>query len=230
MWSVWLVFFDCAFHSVCPLMEKDKRLMEASWWERLTVGETGLVLMGGAMLSKSLIQFSVDLCLLLLLCSPLLFDPRPSYGGGDEDNGDLLQKVPWVYWYTQYPQPCGRPPLAHASAGGPWTLTGKSRSASFGVTAPFSWVLVPIRFCLCLQESVSPVLCTFWQLYGGLMATSSKRASATPGPLHPEPLSQQQATADLYHHRRPQNTVWLGLCGVSGSSCTQGLFETTECL
>ena len=29
------------FHSVCPLMDKDKRLMEASWWERLTVGETG---------------------------------------------------------------------------------------------------------------------------------------------------------------------------------------------
>ena len=34
------------------------------------MGETGLVLMGGAVLSKSLIQFSVDLCLLLLLCFP----------------------------------------------------------------------------------------------------------------------------------------------------------------
>ena len=29
------------FLSVCPLMEKDKRLMEASWLERLTLGETG---------------------------------------------------------------------------------------------------------------------------------------------------------------------------------------------
>ena len=29
------------FQSVCPLMEKDKRLMEAPWWERLTEGETG---------------------------------------------------------------------------------------------------------------------------------------------------------------------------------------------
>ena len=28
------------FQSVCPLMEKDKKLMEASWWERLTEGET----------------------------------------------------------------------------------------------------------------------------------------------------------------------------------------------
>ena len=41
MWSDWLVFCDCGFQSVCPLMEKDKRLMEASWWERLTEGETG---------------------------------------------------------------------------------------------------------------------------------------------------------------------------------------------
>ena len=38
MWSVWLVFSDCGFQSVSPLMEKDKRLMEASWWERLTEG------------------------------------------------------------------------------------------------------------------------------------------------------------------------------------------------
>ena len=34
--------------------------MEVFWWERLTLGQLGLVLMGGAMLSKSLIQFSVD--------------------------------------------------------------------------------------------------------------------------------------------------------------------------
>ena len=41
MWSVWLVFCDCGFHSICPLMDKDKGLMGASWWERLTEGETG---------------------------------------------------------------------------------------------------------------------------------------------------------------------------------------------
>ena len=58
MWSVWLVFCDCGFHSVCPLMDKDKRLIKASWWERLTVGDT--VLMGGVMLIKSSIQFSSD--------------------------------------------------------------------------------------------------------------------------------------------------------------------------
>ena len=27
-----------SFHSVCPLMEKDKRLMEVSCWDRLTTG------------------------------------------------------------------------------------------------------------------------------------------------------------------------------------------------
>ena len=38
---VWLIFCDCGFHSVCPLRDKDKRLIEASCWERLTEGETG---------------------------------------------------------------------------------------------------------------------------------------------------------------------------------------------
>ena len=36
-----LVFCNYGFHSFCPLMEKDKRLMEASWCKRLTAGETG---------------------------------------------------------------------------------------------------------------------------------------------------------------------------------------------
>ena len=44
LWSVWLdwlVFCDCDFQSVSPLMEKVKMLMEASCWERLTEGQTG---------------------------------------------------------------------------------------------------------------------------------------------------------------------------------------------
>ena len=46
-----------------------------------------------------------------------------------------------------------------------------------------------------------------------------------PGLLHPEPLPLQQASADLYHHRRhpgTQRQVWLSLCGVSGSWYAQG--------
>ena len=57
-----VIFCHCGFHSVFLLMDKDKRLMEASWWERLS-GKLDLVLMGKAMFSKcliQLIQFSVD--------------------------------------------------------------------------------------------------------------------------------------------------------------------------
>ena len=90
------------------------------------------------MLSKSLIQFSFDGWGYV---PSLLFDLRPNYGGGNEDNGDLLQKIPCMYCYTQCPQPCSRQPLTHASSGDSWTLPGKSWSVSCGVTAPFpgSW-------------------------------------------------------------------------------------------
>ena len=145
MWSVRLVFSDCGFHSVCSLMVKDRRLMEASWWERLR-GKLGLTLMGGAMLSKSLIQFSVDG---RSHVPSLLFDLRPNYGGGNEDNVDLLQKFVCKHCLTQCPWPCSRPPLTQASTGDSWTLMGKSGSVSCAVTAPFSWVLVHTRFCLC---------------------------------------------------------------------------------
>ena len=118
--------------------------------------------MGGAMLSKSLIQFSVD----GWGCVPfLLFDLGPNYEGGNEDNGDLLQKVPCMHCYTQCPQPCSRPPPTHTSTGDSWTLTGKSGSVSCGVTAPFSWCT---RFCLCPPSVYFPFLCKFWQLCGGV--------------------------------------------------------------
>ena len=61
-------------------------------------------------------------------------------------------------------------------------------------------------FLCILQESVSPVLCKLWWLYG-LMATFSKRAMPYPGLLHPEPLPLQQSTADPHLCRRHSNTV-----------------------
>ena len=61
-----------------------------------------------------------------------------NYGESNEDNGDLLQKVPRMYCYTQCPQPCSRPPGTQAPAGDSCTLTGKSGSVSCGVTALFS--------------------------------------------------------------------------------------------
>ena len=60
MWSDWLVFCDCGFQSVCPLIEKDRGLWkfpDGRDWPR---GKLGLVLMSRARLSKSSIQFSVD--------------------------------------------------------------------------------------------------------------------------------------------------------------------------
>ena len=49
-----------------------------------------------------------------------------------------------------------------------WRLLGKSGSVSCGATAPFPWVLVHTRFYLCLRRVYFPVLCTFWQLFGGV--------------------------------------------------------------
>ena len=145
MWSVRLVFCNCGFHSVCPLMEKDKRLMEASCWERLTVGETRSCSSEWAMLSKSLIQFSVD----GQGCVPsLLFDLRPNCGGVNDNNGDLLHKVPCTHWGTQCPQPCSRPLPTHTSARDSWTLTGKPGSALEGslLLAPGSWCAHSVLF------------------------------------------------------------------------------------
>ena len=145
MWSVWLVFHDCGFQSVCPLMEKNKRLMKASWWERLR-GKLGFVLIGGAMLSKSLIQFYVDGpgCVL-----SLLFDLRSNYGGGNEDNRGLLQKVLCMCCHTQCLQTFRQPLPTHVPARESWTLTGKSGSVSHGVSASFCWVQMCTRLCLC---------------------------------------------------------------------------------
>ena len=119
--------------------------------------------MGRAMFSKSLIQFSVD----GQGCVPsMLLDLRQNYGGGNEDNGDLLQKVPCVHCCSQCPQPCIRPMPIHTSTGDSWTLMGMSGSVFCGVTAPFSGSWCTQDLVCALQESVSPVLCKFWQFCG----------------------------------------------------------------
>ena len=114
-------------------------------------------------------------------CAPfLLFDLRPNYGGGNEDTGNLLQKVPCTHCHTQYLQPCSRPSPTHASAGDSWTLMGKSGPVSCGVTAPFSWVLVHTRFCSCPPRVCFPIFCTFWRLYGGVSGGLLLQAYAIP--------------------------------------------------
>ena len=85
----------------------------------------GPVLKGRALLSKPLIQFSVDG---RGYVPALFFDLRPNYDGGNEDTGDLLQRVPCTA-ALRAPDPV---------AGDSWTLTGEFGSVSYGVTAPLS--------------------------------------------------------------------------------------------
>ena len=141
------------------------------------------------------------------LCSLPAIYLGPNYGGGNKDNGDLLQKIP-----SQCPQTCSRPPLTHAFAGDSWTLTDKSGSVSCGVTALFSWVLVHTRFCLCLSIICFPVPCKVWQLYGGVngdLPQEDLRHTQTQNPCPcSSPLPTRTSTGDA------QTQFCLSLCGV----------------
>ena len=101
------------------------------------------------MLSKSLIQFSVE----GQGCVPsLLFDLRLNYGGGDEDNVTSFERSHAGTAALSAPNP---------AAGHRWPTRlpetpGHSRAClrqSCGVSAPFSWalvhkaLLVPPRVC-----------------------------------------------------------------------------------
>ena len=80
-----------------------------------------------------------------------------------------------------------------------------------------------------LQESVSQSCVSSGGSMAGLMATSSIRwLMPYPHLLHPDPLPLQQATADLYLLKRHSDIVCLSLCGISGSWCTQAMFEPSE--
>ena len=163
------------------------------------------------------------------LCSLPVTYPGTNYGGGNEDNGSFLQKVPCTHCYAQCPQPCSRPPWTHTSAGDSRTVTGKSGSVSCGVTAPLSWVLVHMRFCLCPSRIYFPVLCKFWQLYGevngnllqdGLCHTQvCCTESSCP---FSTPLLTWTSTGDT------QTQFCLSLFGVCVSLCGEGLFEHSE--
>ena len=148
----------------------------------------------------------------------------PNYRGGNEDNGDLLQKIPYIHCYTECPQHCSRPLQTHASAGDSRTLMGKSGSVPCGVTASFSRALVHIRFCLCPPRVCFPVLCQFWWFYGGVNDDLLQEGlcHTQVGLLHPEHLPLWQSTADQYFHRRYSNTILSqSLCGLWVLVCTR---------
>ena len=89
-----------------------------------------------------------------------------------------------------------------------------------------SWVLVHSASECVLQESVSPVLCKFWWLYGEVncdlleesLCHTQVCCTQSPCPCG-RPLLTHTSAGDT------QTQLWLSLCGVSGSWCTQGLFE-----
>ena len=134
-----------------------------------------------------------------------------------------------MHYYTQCPQPCSRPPLTHASTGDSWTLM-----ASLGQSLVGSLLLSPGSWCpqgpLCaLPESVSPVLCEFWQLCGGvngdllLEGLCHTQACCTRSSCPcSSPLLACTSTGDT------QTQFWFSLCGVSGSWCAQSLFDPFE--
>ena len=141
------------------------------------------------MLTKSLIQFSAEE---RGSVPSLLFELRPNYCGGNEDNCALLQNVSCMNCYTQCFQPYSRPPPTHASAIGSWTLMGKFGSFICGVTALLSWVLMHTRICLWPPRVHFPSPVYVWQHYRGLMETSSKRAyviSLSTAPRAPVPTA-----------------------------------------
>ena len=110
---------------------------------------------------------------------------------------------------------------------------GMYRSVSCGVTAPFSWVLVCTNFCLCPPRVCFPVLCKFWWLCVGVnddllqgeygLCHTQVCCTQSPWP-YGSPLLTRTSTGDA------QTQFCLGLCGISGSWCAQGLFEPSECL
>ena len=82
--------------------------------------------------------------------------------------------------------------------------------------SPGSWCTQ--SFVCAFQESVSPVLCKFWWLYGGVNGSTFKRAYATPRSAAPRASTTVAGHCWSVIHRRHSNTqrqLWLSLCGVS---------------
>ena len=161
-----------------------------------------LVLMGGGTLSKSLIQFSVEGwgCVpsliftwgqtMVEIMKIMVSSFKRSYAG------TAILSAPSPAAGHRWPTPPPETP-GHSQASLGQSLVGSL------LLSPGSW---RTRFCLCPPRVCFPVLCKFWQLYGGLMEISSKRLMPYPDLRHPEPLAPQQSTADPYLLRRHPKT------------------------
>ena len=110
-----------------------------------------------------------------------------------------------------------------------WRLTGKSGQSLVGslLLSPGSWCA---QGSVCaLQESVSPFLTKFWQLYGGVngnlllegLCHTQVCCTQSPCPCS-SPLLTWTSTGDTH------TQFCLSLFGVCGSLCGQGWFEPSE--
>ena len=184
------------------------------------MGETdwlGLVLVSRAMLSKSLIQFSVD----GWGCVPsLLF----TWG---QTILEVMRIMAKSFKSSHAHTATVSAPNPAAGHGWPTSLLetpGHSR-ASLGqsLVVPLLLSLGPSahKVLFVLQRVCFPGLCTFWQLYGGVNGDPLQE-----GLCH----TQVCCTQTCISTGGTQRQFCLSLGGVSGSWCTQGLFEPSECL
>ena len=122
------------------------------------------------------------------------------------------------------------PAVGHHQPTPPPETPGHSQ-ASLSQSLVGSWLLSPGSWCpqvfVCaLKESVSPVLCKFWQLYGGVNGKLLQE-----GLCHTQVYCIQSPCpcgSPLLTHTSAANTqtqFCLSLCWVSDSWCTQGMFE-----
>ena len=108
-----------------------------------------------------------------------------------------------------------------------WASLGQSLVGSL-LLSPGSWWA---QGSVCALKSLFPQSCvSSGSSIVGLMATSSKRAYAIPesaAPRAPAPAGPLLTHTSTGH---TETQFCLSLCGISGSWCTQGLFEPSECL
>ena len=143
--------------------------------------------MGGITLSKSLIQFSID----AWCCVPsLLFDRRANYGGSNEDNGDLLQKVLCIHVVPLTFQQATADPCLHQK------LLDTHRQVWFSLLWGHCSCLLGLdahKVLFVPSKNLFPQSCvSSCGTVVELMATSSQRAYATPRsavPRAPVPLA-----------------------------------------
>ena len=152
MWLDWLVFCDCGFQTALW-----RRRIRGLWklpdgidWLR---GNLGLVLMGGAMLGKSLIQFSVD----GWSCVPsLLFTWGQTIVEVMKVMGTSLKRSHACTATLSAPNPAAghhQPTLLPETPGHPKASPGQSLVGSL-LLSPASW---HTRFC-CASKSLFPSL------------------------------------------------------------------------